>query len=72
MLAKTGYKDVTVDDLTDNVLPLWRLFAVIGSVPYDILRLVGLHTRFTNMMAGVETYRHWGQGRYISVRAVKA
>ena len=72
MLQKTGFKDITVDDLTDNVLPLWRLFGVLGAIPYDILRLFGLHTRFTNMMAGVEAYRHWGQGRYISVRAVKA
>lgn len=72
MLVKSGYKDVTVEDLTDNVLPLWPLFGVIGSVTYDILRFLGLHTRFTNVMAGVEVYRHWGQGRYISVRALKA
>lgn len=72
MLVKTGFKDITVEDLTDNVLPLWRLFGIIGAVPYDVLKLFGLHTRFTNVMAGVEAYRHWGQGRYISVRAVKA
>lgn len=71
MLAQTGFKDVSVEDLSDNVLPLWRFFGWLGAVPYDILRLFGLHTRFTNMMAGVEAYRHWGQGRYISVRAVK-
>ena len=72
MLTEAGFRDITVEDLSDNVLPLWRLFGVIGAVPYDILRFFGLHTRFTNMMAGVEAYRHWGQGRYISVRAVKS
>ena len=72
MLAQTGFKDVSAEDLSDNVLPLWRLFGILGAIPYDILHLFGLHTRFTNVMAGVEAYRHWGQGRYISVRALKA
>lgn len=71
MLIKTGLKDITVEDLTDRILPLWRLFGILGAVPYDILKVFGLHTRFTNVMAGVEAYRHWGQGRYVSVRAVK-
>jgi len=57
--------------LTDHVLPLWRLFGVIGFVPYGILKVLGLQRRFINLMAGVEVYLHWGQGRYISVRAVK-
>ena len=72
MLAQTGFKDISVEDLTANVLPLFRLLRFLGAVPYDIFRFFGLHTRFTNIMAGVEAYRHWGQGRYISVRAVKA
>lgn len=71
MLKETGFQNISVDDLTDNVLPLWRFFGWLGAVPYDIVRLLGLQNRFTNMMAGVETYRHWGEGRYISVRAEK-
>lgn len=71
MLADVGFTDVEVEDLTEEVLPLWRLFGVVGYVPYRILQVLGLHTRFTNLMAGVESYLHWGEGRYISVRAVK-
>ncbi|KAJ4520089.1 hypothetical protein HRR83_002052 [Exophiala dermatitidis] len=71
MLKEVGFTDVDVEDLTDEVLPLWRLFGVIGYVPYRALKFFGLHTRLTNLMAGVETYLHWGEGRYISVRAVK-
>ncbi|ETI21523.1 hypothetical protein G647_07870 [Cladophialophora carrionii CBS 160.54] len=71
MLEQVGFKDVQLDDLTDEVAPLWRLFGVIGYIPYRILRVFGLHTRFTNLMAGVESYLHWGEGRYISVRAIK-
>ena len=71
MLQQTGFTEVDVEDLSDNVLPLWRLFGWLGAVPYEIVRLFGLQHRYTNMMAGVEGYRHWEQGRYISVRAVK-
>lgn len=71
-LTRTGFNEITVEDLSDNVLPLWRLFAVLGGGPYAVLKLLGLHERFTNLMAGVETYRHWDQGRHISVRATKA
>lgn len=71
LLDEAGFVDISVEDYTDNVLPLWRLFGVLGTIPYEILRLFGLQNRFTNVMAGVEAYRHWGQGRYISVRAVK-
>nr|OQO28923.1 hypothetical protein B0A51_03943 [Rachicladosporium sp. CCFEE 5018] len=70
LLEDAGFTNITVDDYTDNVLPLWRLFGILGSVPYDLMRLIGQEKRFTNVMAGVEAYRHWGQGRYISVRAV--
>jgi sterol 24-C-methyltransferase len=71
LLRESGFIEITMGDYTDNVLPLWRLFGVVGAVPYEIIRRFGLQSRFTNIMAGVEAYRHWGQGRYISVRAVK-
>lgn len=71
MLEQVGFQDVELDDLSDEVLPMWRMFGVIGYVPYHILRALGLHTRFTNLMAGVEAYLHWDEGRYISVKAIK-
>jgi hypothetical protein len=71
MLQEVGCVNVEVDDLTDEVLPLWRLVGVIGCIPYRILQLFGLQTRFTNLMAGVESYQHWGEGRYIFVRSLK-
>lgn len=71
LLEQVGFQDIELEDLSDEVLPLWRLFAFIGYVPYKILSLLGVHTRYTNLMAGVESYLHWDEGRYISVRAVK-
>lgn len=71
LLRDAGFEDISLEDLSDNVLPLWRLFGVLGAVPYHLMRLIGLEKRFTNVMAGVEAYRNWDQGRYISVRAIK-
>lgn len=71
LVAGAGFKDYSLDDLTDEVLPLWRLFGVVGYLPYQIFKLLGIQHKFTNVMAGVETWLNWGDGRYISVRAVK-
>lgn len=71
LLQEAGFEDIEIEDLSANALPLWRLFGVIGALPYDIVRLFGFQNRFTNLMAGVESYRNWDQGRYISVRAVR-
>ncbi|KAJ9601866.1 hypothetical protein H2200_013639 [Cladophialophora chaetospira] len=60
MLEAVGFINVQVQDLTDEVLPLWRMFGFIGYVPYRILQLLGVHMRFTNIMAGVEGYLNWG------------
>jgi sterol 24-C-methyltransferase len=71
LLKETGFVKYSIEDLTDQVLPLWRFFALLGYGRYQIFRLLGIQHRFTNVMAGVETWKHWGEGRYISVRAVK-
>ena len=47
LLEEAGFKDTIIEDLTENLLPLWRLFGILGAVPYDLLRLFGLQHRFT-------------------------
>lgn len=71
MLTEVGFVDVNVEDLSDRVLPMWRLMGIVAYVPYKVLKAVGLQNRFTNLMAAVEVWVNWGEGRYISVRAVK-
>ena len=71
LLKDAGFTDYSIEDLTQEVLPLWRLFGVLGYVPYQIFKLFGIQHRFTNVVAGVERWLNWGDGRYISVRAVK-
>jgi sterol 24-C-methyltransferase len=71
LLKEAGFTDVSIEDLSDEVLPLWRFFGIIGYIPYQIFKLFGIQHRFTNVMAGVEAWQHWSDGRYISVKAVK-
>ncbi|KAH5376209.1 hypothetical protein HBI48_004780 [Parastagonospora nodorum] len=67
LMKVAGFTDFSLEDLTDEVLPMWRLFGVLGYVPYQIFKLVGVQDRFINVMAGVEAWLNWGNGRYISV-----
>jgi len=71
LLTKAGFKNFSLEDLSENVLPMWRLFGVVGYVPYQVFKLLGIQERFTNVMAGVESWLNWKDGRYISVRVVK-
>ncbi|KAF2005136.1 hypothetical protein P154DRAFT_542815 [Amniculicola lignicola CBS 123094] len=67
LLMRGGFRNIKVKDLTDEVLPMWRLFGVVGYVPYQMFQLLGVRDRFINAMAGVETWLNWD----IFVRAVK-
>ncbi|KAE8872195.1 hypothetical protein PTNB73_03654 [Pyrenophora teres f. teres] len=60
LMKVAGFKDFSLEDLTDEVLPMWRLFGVLGYVPYQIFKLVGIQDRFINVMAGVEAWLNWG------------
>jgi len=71
LVTKAGFNDYSLEDLTDEVLPMWRLFGILGYVPYQIFKFLGVQHKFTNVMAGVEAWLNWGDGRYISVRAVR-
>lgn len=71
MMKEAGFKVVDVEDLSDEILPLWRLFGFLGYIPYQIIRVLGLQNRFVNAVAGVEVYLNWEKTRYISVKAIK-
>ena len=73
MLERQGFQDVVVDDLSENIKPMVRLFFLVGYVPYLIISLLGLQARFVNTQAGVEGYRILNRrlGRYIVVTAKK-
>ncbi|KAI9053713.1 hypothetical protein LZ554_002664 [Drepanopeziza brunnea f. sp. 'monogermtubi'] len=71
ILEGAGFQDVVVEDISDNVLPLMRLFYILAFVPYMIFALLGLKHRFVNTVAGYEGYVYRDAVRYIAVSARK-
>lgn len=73
MLERQGFQDVLVQDLSENVRPMARLFFLVGYVPYLIICLLGLQAWFVNTQAGVEGYRVFRKRlwRYVAVTAKK-
>jgi len=64
LLAQAGFIDVQVEDITDRMLPMLRVFAAVGWPTYTAARLVGRPTITVNAMSGVEFYRHRDSWRY--------
>lgn len=72
LLRKAGFRSIDVVDLSDRVLPTYRLLGVMNYVPYQVFKLFGVQERFINIMAMVEIWLNHADTRYLSIRAVKA
>ena len=46
ILEEVGFQDVVVRDLSENVLPMLRLFYLLAFIPYFIFVLFGLKSYF--------------------------
>jgi sterol 24-C-methyltransferase len=64
LLSKTGFIDVRTEDITRHMLPMLKVFAVMGWPTYTAARLLGRRTHAVNAMSGVEFYRHQSCWRY--------
>lgn len=64
LLEQTGFVDVQVEDVTSSMLPMLRVFSLMGRPAYAVARLLGQPTRAVNAMSGVEFYRHQEAWRY--------
>ena len=71
LLADAGFVDVSATDLSSNVLPMLRVCARIGAVPYSVARAVGHPSAVLNCMWAVEFYHRQEVWRYQLYRAVK-
>lgn len=72
-LEAVGFVDVDVQDYSENVRPMLRLFYWLAIVPYYLILLLpaGWRRHFINTVAGVgglTGQTHW---KYISIRATK-
>ena len=63
ILDEAGFVDVSVSDLTDNVVPMLRRFHRIAVVPYRILDRLGRTGGLVNAKAAIHGYEmrdHFG------------
>lgn len=71
ILEEAGFEDVVVKDLSENVLPMLRMFYLLAFIPYLIIAFLGLKAYFINTVAGYEGYVYRDAARYIAVSAKK-
>jgi ubiquinone/menaquinone biosynthesis C-methylase UbiE len=71
MLETAGFENVILHDLSDNIVPMTRLFFMLAIIPYCIVRLLGIERYFINTIAAVESHRGRGRWRYVAVTATK-
>ena len=73
MLERKGFRDVVVEDLSENVKPMARLFFLVAYIPYLVICILGLQAWFVNTQAGVDGYRVLRKRlwRYVAVTAKK-
>lgn len=71
MLKKAGFVDIRIEDLSPNILPMLRFFAIAAFIPYQFIKLFRLQSRFVNAMSAVEYYKYRKYMRYVSITAKK-
>jgi ubiquinone/menaquinone biosynthesis C-methylase UbiE len=71
MLEDAGFTDVRVEDYSENIRPMLRLFYVLAVVPYFFIKLLGLERWFVNTVAGAVLYAYHQHWRYVAVTATK-
>lgn len=63
-LKEAGFVDISALDVTRNILPMLRWFAILGRFPYWVGRVLKKEQKTVNSMSGVEMYRHQDAWKY--------
>ncbi len=71
LMKQAGFTDITVEDITDNVAPMMRLFNAAAFIPYQLISLFGKRERYINATSAVEFYRYGKHIKYNIYTAVK-
>jgi len=64
LLKETGFQSITVEDITAQMLPMVRCFALLGTVPYAVARFFKFTEKAINAMSAVEFWRYRRYFRY--------
>jgi sterol 24-C-methyltransferase len=57
-LRDAGFEKVISEDVTEKILPMLRIFSLLGRLPYWVGRRISKPEKTINAMSGVEMYRH--------------
>lgn len=57
IIKKTGFKDIKVENITNNVEPSFKRLRKYALVPYYFIKLLGLQKRNPNLTAAIEFYK---------------
>lgn len=71
LLEDAGFENVVIEDYSENIRPMLRLFSVMAFVPYHVVKLLRLERHFINTVAGargLEGQRYW---RFVAISATK-
>ena len=72
MLREAGFKNIKIEDVSHNILPMLRFFALAAFLPYQFIKLFRVQSRFVNAMSAVEYYKHRQYMRYVVITAEKS
>ena len=71
LLEKSGFVDVEVQDLSENIRPQLRLFYALVIVPWFFIRLLGIEKYFVNMICATSGYVGQPRWRFLGISANK-
>jgi ubiquinone/menaquinone biosynthesis C-methylase UbiE len=56
-IEKSGFKIISDEDITNNIIPSMKRFYRYAKIPYFFIKLLNLQKNFINTTAGVEFYK---------------
>ncbi|KAL2782627.1 S-adenosyl-L-methionine-dependent methyltransferase [Aspergillus keveii] len=71
MLKDAGFDDVTVQDYSENIKPMARLFYVLAFIPFFFVVILGLERYFINTAGRFGAYYYRSYWRYLAITATK-
>ncbi|KAH8655372.1 methyltransferase type 11 [Xylariales sp. PMI_506] len=73
MLERSGFTEIEVRDLSQNVRPMTRMNYAISVAPYTLLKPLGLAKHSLNAVAGVQLHRNLRRGswKYLQISCKK-
>lgn len=71
LLENAGFEDVVIQDYSENIRPMLRLFWLLAAVPAKVIGWLHLEKYFINAVCGAQGYKTQHLWRYVSISASK-